>query len=59
MELVMHRMIATIRSGQCHAAVQEVSRLVKHQVVVTQAIRRVQVQVQHLSLQVTKLLEVT
>jgi len=55
----MHQMIATIRNGQCLAAVLEVSQLVKVQVVATQETLQVQVQVQHLSLRVTKLLEVT
>lgn len=53
----MHQMIATIRNGQCHAAVLGVSQLAKVQVVATREI--LQVQVQHLSLRVTKLLEVT
>jgi len=59
--LVMHRMIATILNGQCHAAVLGASQRVKHQVVATQEILQVQVQVQvqRLCLQVTKLLEVT
>jgi hypothetical protein len=59
MELVMHQMIATIRNGQCHAAVLAASQPVKHQVVVTQEILRVQVQVQHQCQQVTKSQEVT
>lgn len=55
----MHQMIATIRNGLCHAAVPGASQLVKLQVVATREILQVQVQVQHLSLQVTKLLEGT
>jgi len=55
----MHRMIATILNGQCHAAVLGASQRVKHQVVATQEILQAQAQVHRLSLQVTKLLEVT
>lgn len=55
----MHQMTATTRNGQCHAAVLGASQLVKDQVVATREILQVQVQVQHLSLRVIKLLEVT